>query len=104
MWALWPAAMAAAAAAPPPPTSCPVAQALYPAVLEVVSAVRRKASELGCTDSTPAVVAYLGGDADLQACTMQGFWGKALRLAGAHGTAFAEGRRLVPAAPDAWIG
>ena len=47
-----------------------------------------------------AVVAYLGGDDDMQACKLQGLWGKVLRLAGAHAAAFAAGRILVLAAPD----
>jgi hypothetical protein len=50
------------------------------------------------------VIAYLGGDADLQACKLQGLWGKVLRLAGAHAAAFAAGRSLVLAAPDSWVG
>ena len=50
------------------------------------------------------MVAYLGGDADLQACKLQGLWGKVLRLAGAHAAAFSEGRSLVLAAPDSWVG
>lgn len=49
-------------------------------------------------------MAYLGGDDDLQACKLQGLWGKALRLAGAHAAAFVAGRTLVLAAPDPWVG
>ena len=74
------------------------------AVEAVLHSVRRQREELGCDTSTRAVVAYLGGDSDLQACKMQGFWGKSLRLAGAHASAFADRRRLVLATPDPWIG
>jgi hypothetical protein len=46
----------------------------------------------------------MGGDADLAPCGKQGLWGKVLRLAGAHAAAFAEGRRLVAADADWWVG
>ena len=59
---------------------------------------------LSCRMQANAVVAYLGGDDDLQACKMQGLWGKILRLAGAHAAAFAAGRSLLLPTPDSWVG
>ena len=67
-----------------------------PAVASVLADVHRLANSAACTPQQgAAVVAYLGGDDDLDACKMQGLWGKTLRLAGAHAAAFAAGRMLV---------
>jgi len=81
------------------------ATSLDPAVAAVLADVRALQRSAPCSAAAgAAVVAYLGGDDDLMACKMQGLWGKALRLAGAHAAAFASGRATVLADPDPWIG
>ena len=72
-----------------------------PDVAAEVAALLRQIESLqggGCRPAAAggrAVLAYLSGDDDLPACTKQGLWGKALRLAAAHAAAFKAGRQMV---------